>query len=81
MSEAGAVTGAGSPTGERGLGVANDARLRFALLAVAEPPGVITESRFGGPLAFPLGVLAGDLTGDRTARGIFVGDLGTTGTP
>ena len=63
------------------MGVDSDARLRLALLAVAEPPGAIVESRFRGPPTFRLGVLVGDLIGDRIARGIFVGDLGTTGTP
>lgn len=66
MSGAGVENCAGSPTGEGGLGVANDARLRLALLAVAEPPTAIAESRFRGP-ALRLGVLAGDLTGDRIA--------------
>lgn len=72
---AGAEIGADSSIGEGGLGVASDARLKLALLAVAEPPGVIAESRLRGPPAFRLRVL----TGDR--RGIFVGDFGVAGTP
>ena len=46
---AGVENCAGSSTSEGGLGVANDACLRLALFAIAEPPARITESRFRGP--------------------------------